>query len=129
MINKTAKFFIVLVLSISLITFCIPKLTKAVGIISNDVCQNAKDSPACKASSDNPISGQNGIIIKVTRIIAYISGIAAVIVIMLGGYKIILSGGNSENITKGREMITYAAIGLIVVIIAQAIVTFVVNRI
>lgn len=55
-------------------------------------------------------------------------GLIAVIVILYGGFVWMTAGGNEERITKAKQIITAAVVGLIVVLLAWAIVIFVVNQ-
>jgi hypothetical protein len=66
---------------------------------------------------------------KVIDAIFFIAGITAVIILIIGGVGYILSTGDATRITKAKNTILYAIIGLIVVIIARAIVGFVVARV
>lgn len=50
------------------------------------------------------------------------SGIIAVALLIVGGYKYITAAGNEENSRKARETITYAVIGLVVVLAAYLII-------
>jgi hypothetical protein len=86
-------------------------------------------SEACMVSGANPITGNDGTIAKVTRLLSYITGIAAIILIMIGGIMYALSGGDSGKVSSAKNTIIYAAIGLFIVIISQAIIIFVLNKI
>ena len=99
--------------------------------ILGNACEGAgQNSSVCESRQQaNPIAGKNGILYKTTRIISYIAGIAAVIVIIIGGLMYITSNGDTNKVNNGRDMIIYAAIGLVVIVLAQSIVTFIVNRI
>jgi TctA family transporter len=55
-------------------------------------------------------------------------GIIAVVMIIVGGIQYITSGGDSGNVTKAKNTILYAVIGLVVVALAQIIVKFVLGR-
>ncbi len=55
----------------------------------------------------------------------YIAGIAAVIVIILGGITYATSQGDPSKIQKAKKTIIGGLIGLIIVVLAFAIVTFV----
>jgi hypothetical protein len=48
--------------------------------------------------------------------------------LIIGGFRYITSGGNSEGIGKAKNTIIYAIIGLIIVALAQIIVQFVLNK-
>ena len=58
----------------------------------------------------------------------FLAGTIAVIVIIIGGIMYVTSAGNSGNITKAKNMLLYAAIGLVIVIAAYAITNFVILR-
>jgi type IV secretion system pilin len=64
---------------------------------------------------------------KIIDILLYFAGIVAVIFAIYGGYVYMTSGGNEETATKGRRIITDAIIGLVIVILAYAIITGVSN--
>ena len=55
----------------------------------------------------------------------FLAGLIAVIVIIVGGIMYATSAGDSGNITKAKNLIMYAAIGLVVVVIAFAVTKFV----
>jgi len=55
-------------------------------------------------------------------------GAVAVFIITLAGFKYVTSGGNPENVAKAKGTIIYAAVGLVVSLIAFSIVTFVVKN-
>jgi hypothetical protein len=90
---------------------------------------NASNSEVCtKNQTDNPISGTNGILLKATDILSYVAGIAAVIVIIVGGFQYALSGGDSSKVNSAKNMILYAVIGLVVIILGRSIIAFAINR-
>ena len=61
--------------------------------------------------------------------IAYLlAGIIAVIVIIIGGFMYTTSAGDSSGVTKAKNMILYAVVGLIVIIAAFAITNFVLGN-
>lgn len=57
-----------------------------------------------------------------------IVGVAAVLMIIVGGLKYITSNGESSNITGAKNTILYAIIGLVIVGLAQIIVKFVLTK-
>lgn len=78
---------------------------------------------------ENPIYGPNGIVNKVANIIAAIGGVIAVAMIVYGGLQMILSGGESQKVSNGRNIIIYSAVGIVIIIMARVIIGFVLNRI
>jgi hypothetical protein len=95
----------------------------------SQTCQSAaaKESPACKTSGENPVIGKNGILYKVSRVFAVFTGIGAVIVIVIGGFMYVTSGGDPQKATNGRHMIIGAGVGLVIVVFAETILVFIIN--
>lgn len=61
--------------------------------------------------------------------IAYlVGGIIAVIVIIIAGFTLVTNGGEPEAIKKAKNMILYAVIGLVVIMVAFTITWFVIGR-
>ena len=64
----------------------------------------------------------------VLNILSAIAAIAAIIMIMISGLRYITSGGDSAGVQGAKNTILYAIVGLVIVVIAQAIVQFTLNR-
>ncbi|MBR2589168.1 hypothetical protein IKE84_02420 [Candidatus Saccharibacteria bacterium] len=73
--------------------------------------------------------GPNGVFTQITNTVLYIVGIISVIMLIYGGLRYVISGGDSKKVTDAKNTILYAIIGLIVSILAFAIVNFVINAI
>jgi hypothetical protein len=65
----------------------------------------------------------NGLILTVVQLMLAFAGLIAVVFIIIGGYYYMSSGGNEENAEKGKSIITNFVIGLVIIILAYAIVT------
>ncbi len=65
---------------------------------------------------------------KVVNIFSLVVGAIAVIMIIVGGFRYITSGGSSDKIGSAKNTLIYAIVGLIIVALAQIIVHFVLNR-
>ena len=55
-------------------------------------------------------------------------GIAAVVMIIIGGLRYVTSNGDSGQVGNAKNTILYAVVGLVVVALAQVIVRFVVAK-
>lgn len=99
-----------------------------------DVCSRTPQAVVCQESKspqttgDNSIYGTNGILIKIAHLVALAVGIVAVIVIILGGIQYAISAGDPSKINTAKDTILYAIVGLVVALLAQAIITFVIRR-
>ena len=63
----------------------------------------------------------------VVNIMFFIVGVMAVIMIIWGGIRYVLSAGNSAALTSAKNTIVYSIIGLIIAILAFVIVDFVIG--
>lgn len=84
---------------------------------------------ACTAAPDTGTQKIQDIVTLIVNIFSIIVGIVAVIMIVVGGFKYITSGGDSGNITSAKNTIVYAVIGLVIVALAQFIVKFILNKV
>jgi len=78
---------------------------------------------------DNSSGGDlNNLISKVTSAIFLVLGIVAVFVIILGGFTMMTSTGDANKVKKGKDTILWGVIGLIITILAAAIVNWVLGQ-
>lgn len=66
---------------------------------------------------------------NIIRAVLSILGIIILIFILYGGYLWLASGGNEQMVKKAKDILTNAAIGLIIILAAFAITTFIVQGI
>jgi len=95
-----------------------------------------KDKPSCKAAQglEGAGGGQPGeaslknAIGTIIDVLLFVLGVAAVIMIIVGGLKYTTSNGDSAAVTSAKNTILYSIVGLIVAILAYAIVKFVLGQ-
>lgn len=80
----------------------------------------------CDSSGDG--KRVNSTITAAINILSFIVGVAAVLMIIIGGFKFITAQGDSAGIASARNTILYAIIGLVIVAMAQFIVKFVLTK-
>lgn len=139
------RFLLLIGIGVSLLSFAsiaAPMTASAVDVIS-DVCNQptgSGDRPAvCNTNenasnnsdnlSDNPIFGPRGVITKAVQILAVVLGIVVVFVILINSVRLITSNGDANTVTSARNGIIYAAVGAVIAISAQLIVTLILSRI
>lgn len=71
--------------------------------------------------------GSAGVFTTVTNIMLFLVGAISVIMVVIGGLRYVISGGNSTNITTAKNTILYAVIGLVISLLAYALVNFVIG--
>lgn len=90
----------------------------------------ARNSTVCKEkTTQNPLTGDDGVLIKIANIVAYFAGAIAVIMIIVAGIRFITANGDSGNISSARNTIIAALIGLAIIILARTIINYVVIRV
>lgn len=111
----------------------------AVGTVSaqydplNEVCQSgsaSSKSSSCQSRTvNNPLIGANGLLHKVSRIIAMVGGLSAVIVMIVAGLNYMTTNGDAQKVSHAKDIIRGALIGLVIIALAQGIIEFVMSRI
>lgn len=71
--------------------------------------------------------GATGIFTTVSNVMLFIVGAISVIMIVVGGLRYVISGGNTANVTAAKNTILYAIVGLIVSMLAYAVINFVIT--
>ena len=96
------------------------------GTISSLAQCNLDADALDKNNKNNSLMDMINLIINV---VLGVLGVVAVIVIIVGGFTYMTSNGDPAKTTKGRNIILYGIIGLVVALLAFAIVNFVLNGI
>jgi len=81
----------------------------------------------CSATPKTGLS-LNQVIGAVINILSTVVGIAAVVMIIIGGFRYITAAGDSSKITSARNTIIYALVGVVIAALAQVLVKFVLNK-
>lgn len=92
----------------------------------NAVCQGAGLSGAeCSGSGSSSL---NTIIKGILQLLSVLVGVAAVIMIIVSGFRYITSGGDAAKVGAAKGALIYALVGLVVVALAQVLVRFVITK-
>ena len=95
-------------------------------------CSQNPDSAVCQDRTDQNKTPNTDPVVHIVRvasdIIALLTGVAAVIIIVLGGITMITSTGSAEAVANARKRIIYAVIGLVIVTLAWTLVAFVTDK-
>jgi len=71
--------------------------------------------------------GNGGIFSEITNVLLFVIGAIAVIMIVIGGLRYVISGGDAKQVDAAKNTILYAIIGIIIALLAYAAVGFVTN--
>jgi hypothetical protein len=93
---------------------------------ADDACAglNAAGLP-CNTNQDAANNSFGKIIRTVINILSVIVGAVSVIMIIVGGFRYVISGGDANGVQGAKNTILYAIIGLVIVLFAQIIVRFI----
>lgn len=128
------KLFTALFVAFALLYLPAPLLSAQVNPL-DQACEGNSGATLCRDNADsqthenNSIYGRDGILTKAASIISILVGIAAVIALIIAGLRYVLASGDPANVSKARNTITYALVGIVVAASAQGIIIFVLNKI
>lgn len=71
--------------------------------------------------------GDGAIFGSIVDIMLYLIGAIAVVMIIIGGLRYVISGGNATSVTAAKNTILYAIVGIVVALLAYAIIDFVLS--
>lgn len=111
-----------LVLGVTAVPFAQP--------VGASIVDEGIDGGADAAKSDDQgadLFGDGGIFRTITNVLLFLIGAVAVIMLIIGGIRYTISGGDSTAVTSAKNTILYAVIGIIVALLAYAIVNFVLD--
>lgn len=109
--------------------FIISAVTSAYLAASAGAVAGVQNGANSARGADQPLDlfGNNGTFATITNVLLFIIGAIAVIMIVIGGMRYVISGGDSNQITAAKNTILYAIVGIVVAILAYAAVNFVIG--
>lgn len=114
------------------VVMCLAMVFAAVSPVSLPVYADAKDE--VKKGADMTNSGGSAkqdlpdIITTIINVMLFIAGALAVIMIIYGGIRYITAHGDEKQVKVAKDTIVYSVVGLIIAILAYALVTFIFDR-
>lgn len=95
-----------------------------------DVSQGIGQGAECVKPDTAPadLFGENSVFVTVTNILLFVIGAIAVIMLIVGGIRYVVSQGDQNAITSAKNTILYAIIGIVVAFLAFAAVRFVTGQ-
>ena len=90
------------------------------GIVNGASAARGSDQPA-------DLFGQTSLFSTITNVMLFLVGSISVIMIIIGGMRYVLSGGEAGNIATAKNTVLYAIVGIVVSLMAYAAVNFVIG--
>ena len=106
----------------SLFTIAAAPVSLAVNLTIENGAESARGSDQAA-----DLFGASGIFTTISNVLLFVIGAISVIMIIIGGLRYVISGGNSSSVTAAKNTILYAVVGLIIAILAYAIINFVIS--
>jgi hypothetical protein len=98
----------------------------------------AEDDPFGIGSGENGLNGLNGLdnsldprtsAISIINLVLSFLGLVAVVIILIGGFKWMTAGGSEEKVSSARKLLVSGLIGLVIILLAWGIATWVIGSV
>lgn len=121
---------IILTLAVSLFGFSLIGAGNAGALSPSPVVASASKTAACAGLTEldntqdcnNKGAGVTNIVAAAVKILSFIAGIAAIIMVLISGFKYITSGGDAGKVSSAKNTLIYALVGIAVAAVAQVLV-------
>lgn len=130
--TKTIKTMLAILLAVPVLAFGVVALAPAQTANAQAACPEngigtISQGAQCAKGAETPptLFGDGGIFTTIVNILLFIIGAISVIMLIIGGIRYTISGGDSSAVTSAKNTIMYAIVGIIVAVLAFAIVNFV----
>lgn len=111
----------------------VPVLALAVSFVSGgavsavDLSLSGGANSARGTGQTDNLFSEGGIFQTVTNILLFLVGAISVIMLIIGGIRYVVSGGDQAAVTSAKNTILYAIVGIVVAFLAFAAVQFVIT--
>lgn len=122
--NKSKK-FLILILLISI--FVIPKIVFARNLNLSDAFSNMIEGFGFKAGYETTTVSPVNMISTIIQVALSLIGVIFLVLMVYGGYLWMTAAGSDEKLKRSQNTISAAVIGLVIVVAAYAISSFVVR--
>lgn len=123
--TKYLKIFLIILTSILGLQLSLVVPTFADDVCSSSAPAEVKQAAGCSGNKD----ALPAIITNILYAIIAVTGLVSVAYIIIGGINYMTSSGDTTKVEKAKKTILYALIGMIICVLAFAIVNFTIARI
>ncbi len=129
-IMKKAAQSLLLVPALALGVSLVPMATPVSAATCSETDVTLSSGAACSKSDEQQekLFGVDGIFQTITNVLLFLIGAVSVIMLIYGGIRYTVSGGDSNSVTAAKNTILYAVVGIVVAILAYAAVNFVIGN-
>ena len=123
------KKIILAVITVLTVTFATAGPALAIDVFNQCDDPANQNLPICVAAKKDTLFGPDSLWNRVLNTVTYIAGAIAVLMIIIGGIRYTTANGDQQQITSAKNTVLYSLVGLVLAIMANAIVNFVLSRI
>jgi lysylphosphatidylglycerol synthetase-like protein (DUF2156 family) len=129
--HTSFKLMLVSILIAPMVAFCVtlihPAVTSVDAIVVCGDGTTIEDGAKCADNPDVPqcLFGSGCAFTSIVNTALFIIGAISVLMLIYGGIRYTTSGGSEKSVTAAKNTILYAVVGIIVAVLAFAIVNFV----
>ena len=129
-ITRLKSLFVAGVLLLAVLPLAIgqPAFADCISDPTSAGCPCALNSSSAACEDLSKPDGLSNILKNATNIVLFIAGALAVIMIIYGSIRFMTAHGNEKQVESARLIVTYSVIGLIIAILAYALVNFVLSN-
>lgn len=127
---RLKSFFVAGVLLLAVLPLAIsqPAFADCISDPTSAGCPCALNSSSAACQDLSKQDGLSNILKNATNIVLFIAGALAVIMIIYGSIRFMTAHGNEKQVESARLIVTYSVIGLIIALLAYALVNFVLSN-
>ncbi len=127
---RLKSFFVagVLLLAVLPLTTGQPAFADCISDPTSAGCPCALNSSSAACQDLSKPDGLSNTLKNATNTVLFIAGALAVIMIIYGAIRFMTAHGNEKQVESARLIVTYSVIGLIIAILAYALVNFVLSN-
>jgi len=115
---------------ISVFALMLVPLTPVAAVdVFQDCTAATQDNTICRAAANDRLFGANGLWNRILNTFTFIIGAIAVLMLIIGALRYVTSNGDATQLTGAKNTILYAAVGIVLAAMANAIVNFVLTNI
>ncbi len=127
---RLKSFFVAGVLLLAVLPLAIsqPAFADCISDPTSAGCPCALNSSSAACQDLSKPDGLSNTLKNATNTVLFIAGALAVIMIIYGAIRFMTAHGNEKQVESARLIVTYSVIGLIIAILAYALVNFVLSN-
>ena len=130
--TKLINTMLIGILLIPIVSFSVVLLSPIIEPVSAVVCSDGRTVASgadCAYPDDTPtcLFGPGCAFTTIVNTALFLIGSIAVLMLIYGGIRYTISGGNEKSVTAAKNTILYAVVGIVIAVLAFAIVNFVIT--